>query len=283
MDRSEIPRPYLVADPSVAEAWYATYSSLIRDRIGNGSWIAARELALEWARGVSDWLNLREWRVWKQFKRAIAAAWFGEPERHIFQAGWTAAELLSYASTFTERDIRVSVFSESVACHAVSLCLPHHASDTWETRIRQADRRSEVEVFPESSTPTSICFRRFASAFNESVIYEAGTGQAMSVFESEQGCRAFAGVSLSQSGTLVWNLGNATYNKSEIAEIREKLRCLVRTHEWQLATRTFGISRRVGVEWLTIEGYYDPLKTPDVTIVDLDLPFDQAFMHQDAQ
>jgi hypothetical protein len=61
-------------------------------------------------------------------------------------------------------------------------------------------------------------------------------------------------------------------------EIETKLRALIKTHDYQLACKCFGLCRMLGIDYVSIEGYWDPVRPRDVLVVDLDLPFDVVFM-----
>jgi len=50
--------------------------------------------------------------------------------------------------------------------------------------------------------------------------------------------------------------------------------------EWELQSRTFGICRTIGIEWLAMEGYWTPDAGGSLTVVDCDLPLDYVFMYR---
>jgi hypothetical protein len=107
------------------------------------------------------------------------------------------------------------------------------------------------------------------------VIYEAGEGQASFVFEQEQG---------KHSTVLAWRSGvKSRYARKsgedgDCSAIEGKLRALIKKHENSLAMKSFCISNALGIDYLSIEGYFDPAKQDSIRIVDLDLPFDFVFM-----
>jgi hypothetical protein len=180
-------RRYINSEPSKAEASFAFALDGISSSVAAGDWKRARGLAKDWGIDVSRLLRIPQGQVWKEFKRHLAAHWFGRPEKRIFPPKWTVSDALAYARTFQGRNLRVSCFPEDIACHAKSIRLPANERKKWFSVLEALDRNILIEIFPESSTSSGICFRRFASAFGEDVFYEAGKGQAMAVFEAEQG------------------------------------------------------------------------------------------------
>jgi hypothetical protein len=110
--------------------------------------------------------------------------------------------------------------------------------------------------------------------FGEDVVYEAGNGQATLVFESEQGVhdtiRAVKG-----SGTFSFDSSKSGGEVTEI--VGYKLRRLVEVYDEFLACQSYGLCRRLGIEAISIEGYYDDAVSR-LSIVDVDLPFDVVFM-----
>lgn len=267
---------YVIADPRPAEAWYSAFVSIINANGWRGDLAAKRQHALEWAYGVSETASLRVWRGWKDFKKAIAANWFGEPEHKTFYPDWDVEEVCAFACAFRNRKVRASLFPENIACHAESFVLPRTPAAV-RRRLQSIDRSVMMDVFPESSTPTSICFRWHGDCFGDAVVMEAGIGQAMQVFESEQGQYALA--------RRMFSNGELTLQKREIRscdgeavwEITRQLDTLVRKYGWYLQAQVFGICRAMGIHWLALEGYYDSY-TDTLTVVDVDLPFDPLFM-----
>jgi len=269
---------YVRSDPTSAEAWFHVFEQSIAERLHSDRIGEARSLAFEWAEGAGSSLRLPPWRGWKEFKRAVAAKWFGEPERSVFGPGWRVNDVIDYASQFTGRHVRASVFPDGIACHARSLRLPRGTARQRKA-LAQLDPNVVLEVFPESSSSTSICFRRQSDAFGSEVVFEAGLGQAMAVFESEQGKHPFVCLTLrANDGSASWKQGGDKDDEASMVVIGERLQGLVARHAWQLQAHACGICHGLGIDWLSIEGYYDEGENPRLTVVDLDLPFDTVFM-----
>ncbi|MBA7623354.1 hypothetical protein ES703_30749 [subsurface metagenome] len=271
---------YFPEEPSRAEAWYYTYEALIFELAQREDWNGAQRCATEWANGVSAMQKLGPHHVWKQFKRNVLSKWFGEPERKFFAPKWDIASVLKYVCLHDRRNVRVSLFLPNIACHSESICLHPKNKASWHKVIARLDRNTAIEVFPESSTHTSVCFRMFRSAFGENVVYEAGRGQAMRVFESEQGKHSIVSARAFCNRDYIWERKVSGEDRlANVVEVEKKLRQLIYSYGWHLETRCFGICRSLGIEQIAVEGYFDAGVSNELTIVDMDLPFDYVFMH----
>lgn len=270
-----ISRRYSISEPSRAEAHYIHFAERIEQAAASRDWTRAQEHAQTWSHGLARDLRLEHFAVWKEFKRALAGRWFGRPERRVFPAPWQPTDVLSYAAGFLNRNVRVSAFPAGIACHARSERLPAGRGQ-WPDFIGRFDRGMLIEVFPESSTPTSCCFRRYCTAFGEEIIYEVGRGQAMPVFESEQGQHTIA--SAQRVGRLDFSFGFSSTASGNDFALTADLKQLIVRHDRTLQSKCSAICRRTGIDWTSIEGYFDPMNPACVTIVDLDLPFDYVFM-----
>jgi hypothetical protein len=268
-------RRYFSSEPSKSEASFAFDLDRISLSISRGDWIGAQQIAKEWGSEVSRALGIPHEKVWKEFKRHLAAHWFGRLEKRVFSPGWTVTDALAYARQFRDRNLRVSCFPEDIACHAKSFRLSAHEEDHWLTTLASLDRSVLIEMFPESDSSTGICFRRFASAFGEEVLYEAGRGQAMAVFEEEQGMHPT--VYASKTDKMRYSMRGSNED-IEIADITRKLRLLIRKHDQSIQSKCSDICRKTGIEGLGLEGYFNSDAVNDLVVVDLDLPFDFVFM-----
>lgn len=141
--------------------------------------------------------------------------------------------------------------------------------------LASLERKILIEVFPESSSDTGICLRRFTSAFGEDVFYEAGMGQAMAVFEEEQGKhpKVFA----SKKCPMRFSMQGQGPGL-DVTKIKRRLRLLIQKHDTSIQSRRSAICRRIGMDGLGIEGYFNPNTKDDLVVVDFDLPLDLAFM-----
>ena len=269
---------YILYEPSREELWSQFAKKRIAEAITKDQWLKAQEIAIEWANGICDRLGLTNTGNWKLFKRSLVARWFGRLENKRFPAGWSVEEALQYANRFTGRSVRFSLFPENIACHATSYRLPLDHRERWEFIVAQADNSIAMEMFPEPSTEDTICFRRYTTQYGEGVVYEAGKGQAMFVFEQEQGQHPVVSATKDGEGYVYARVVPEDQHNRIALEIEAQLKSLIKTHDRRLASKCFGLCRMLGIDYVSIEGYFDPTKPDKLTIVDLDLPFDFVFM-----
>lgn len=268
---------YFSPDPYAAEVNTFWAEALIAEALAREDYNKAREAALCWAKALSDRLGCEFTGNWKFFKRSLAAKWFGAAENRRFAAYWNPEEVLQYANSLTERSIRISIFPDNIACHAVSLRIPAGRPIELASTVTSLDRETPIEIFPESSNERTICFRRFTSQFGEEIFYEAGTGQAMLVFESEQGKHPLVRAIRVSDTTFEFVVAEEVTEDSS-SSIHSRLQQLIYLHEESFLRKSFGMCRYLGIEFLSIEGYYDHLYNR-LTVVDIDLPLDAIFMH----
>jgi len=260
------------------ELWFQFAKKRIAEAIARDQWLEAQKIATDWADGICDRLGLRKTSVWKFFKRSLVAQWFGQVENRRFQPGWSVEEALQYAKSFSGRSVRFSLFPEDLACHAASFRLPAEQEDRWRSIIAQVDNSVAMEMFPESSTDDTICFRRYTMQFGEEVIYEAGKGQAMFVLEQEQGQHPVVSAEKKDGRYVYSEINPGDKHSEEVKEIKVKLRNLIETNDDELTRKCCRLCRALGIGWVCVEGYFDPTKPGSLVIVDLDLPFDFVFM-----
>lgn len=265
-------KAYFNPDPSPAEAWFEACHGKIAAFWKRNDWDAARAVAMEWADIHSQRLGFRWTGVWKLFKRDVVSRYFWRLEHKSFAPGWSPPEVAAYVRSLTGRPARVSVFLPSIACRAKSIRLPRGAAAVSRL-LGKLDRSVAVDVFPESSSPGSICFRRYSRAFGEGAFYEAGEGQAMFVFEAEQGQHAIASATRTPSG---FEYGFSVADRDG-AHLQERLRRLVDDADGLLTSRSFACCRVLGIDYVAIEGYFNPAAPDPLIVVDVDLPFDFLF------
>lgn len=267
-----------IYDATREDLWFQFADKRIADAIAKDQWLKAQEIAMEWANGICDQLGLAKIGNWKFFKRSLVARWFGQVENKKFLPGWSVEEALQYANSLTGRLVRFSLFPEDIACQATSYRLPADQREQWESIIAQADNSVAMEMFPETSTEGSICFRRYTTQYEEEVVYEAGKGQAMFVFEQEQSQHPVVSATKKDEGYVYARVVPEDHHDITAQEIEAKLRSLIKTHDRGLASKCRGLCRTLGIDYVSIEGYFDPTRPNKLTIVDLDLPFDFVFM-----
>jgi len=267
---------YLIPQPSAAELLFKSTVAQIDANLARGDTRSAQCAALEWADAVSDRLSLERVCVWKYFKRNLVERWFGGVERKRFAPGWTIDDIVGYADQFCGTQMRMSFFTQDIACHAESVRLPMRALTERRKFIEQFENSCAIEVFPESSGPHTICFRRFTSEFGEDVFYEAAYGQAMKVFETEQGRHVIACAVKTTKG-YHYTLSGRRPRGAEGSAVLANLLALIRRHDLTFDLRAFSLCRMVGIEHFSIEGYFTK-HLDRVVVVDIDLPLDGVFM-----
>jgi len=269
---------YHLVDPSESDAAYELFRGEINALARCGAWSRAREAALEWAAWTCADLRLSKTSNWKVFKRRLIAKWFGAPEKRIFNPPWNAEEIIQYGIAMRPKTVRISSFPQGIACHAHSERLTPQHQDQWSRIICTMDPHSLIEAFPESSTPTSICFRRTSGAFGEDTRYEVSNGQAMTAFESEQGKHPVVTAFYQRNSTHPEYMYPLGFPDATVDAITRKLVHLIDTHGIAIESKCKMLCYKVGIPWLGIEGYFDPKSDLRLTIVDVDLPFDFVFM-----
>lgn len=269
---------YNIYDPTEEEIWFSSAFTSAQKFASMGNWPEAQNVAMWWGEGICDSLGISVPANWKFLKRSVVAKWFGKPQHKRFNATWNVGEAFSYASSFENRSVRFSLFPKDIACHAVSFQLPKEKKEIWMTVLNAADTTIDMEMFPEASTETSICFRRYTTLFRELTTYEAGKGQAMHTFEQERGKHSI--VAGSRNGTYsTYEYSTPTLNPKESAsEIESSLREFISTFDYEISSKSYGVCRKLGLNYLSIEGYYDPVRPGHYIVVDFDLPFDVFFM-----
>jgi len=265
-------KSYVIPEPSAAEAWFDTCNTLIEALLRRQDWGGARDAALVWAQGVSENHRCQTFGVWKLFKRSLVSRYFWRLEHRSFGPGWSPYDAVNYVEALAGRTMRVSVFPPTIACRAVSIRLPQTQKAATQLLAR-LDHQTPIDVFPESSLPGSICFRRYSRAFGEDTFYEAGEGQAMFVFEMEQGQHAIVSATNGATGfTYSWSVAGVS-----AVHIEAKMKRLVEDVDVAFRSKTFVCCRALGIDYVAIEGYFNPASAEPVIIVDIDLPFDYLF------
>lgn len=271
---------YISSEPSREERWSNLAQALIVEALEAGDRWGAQQAALQWSHGVSDRWGLAKTSVWKLFKRSLVSRWFGKYDSRVFLPGWSTQSVLEYALGIPGRPVRFSVFPEDIACHSRSLRFPPEDKSQWQEILGTVANSCTIEVFPESGTADDLCFRRYSREHRSDVRYEAGLGQATYVFEAEQGKHAIVSAVLDVETFRYSRQGGTGLEVESTDRIECLLKELIRRFEETLDAKTFSICRSIGTEWIAIEGYFGTKCSADVRVVDIDLPFDIAFMGQ---
>jgi hypothetical protein len=265
---------YNIPDPRLEEVWFLFCKERIDKAIASKDVDCAIQLIYEWAGLICKKLNIRNEHNWKFFKRNIIRKYFGENYmKRKYNGGWDYHEVLNFIQKYPDLNFRISIFPKDIACHSQSIPLPKNQYSLWENILSGLDNSCEAEVFQQASDESSICFRRFSTLFGEVIRYEAGFGQAMYVFEEEQGKHIILSAT-SESNNQYTYYSDSNYSN----ELYLKLNDLISTYDYHLHIKSKSICRKIGIEWLSIEGYYSKENPSDLIVVDIDLPFDYVFM-----
>jgi len=264
---------YNIPDPNSEEIWF----SFCKDRIDKA--IACKDInhailiAYEWAELICEKLNIRNENNWKFFKKNIIKKYFSANFiKKRYHKGWDYREVMNFIQKYPNLDFRISLSPKDIACHSQSIALPKSQYNSWANILSNIDNSCEAEVFQQASNESSICFRRFSTLFGETIKYESGFGQAMYVFEKEQGKHPVLSA-IKKGNKYVYSP-----DKNYPDELYLKLNDLISSYDYDLQIKSKSICTKLGIEWLSIEGYYSKESQSDLIIVDIDLPFDYVFM-----
>ncbi len=266
---------YYIPDPSSEENWFWFCKKRIDNVIACKNTESAIHIVYEWADLICEKLHIEKENNWKFFKRAIIRKYFGENYlKKQFHKNWDYRDVLNFIQDYPDLNFRISIFPDNIACHSLSVSLPKNRYISWENILSNIDNSYEAEVFQQASDESSICFRRFTTLFGESINYEAGFGQAMYVFEEEQGKHSV--LSATNNGTGYSYLSSNNCPK----ELYAKLSDLISSYDYYLHIKCKSICSMLGIEWVSIEGYYSKENPTNLIIVDIDLPLDYVFMQK---
>jgi len=261
---------YDISDCSKIYATYIMYRSLIKNQFDKRNITNGQLIALEWANYISQRIGLKYASNWKIFKKNLAQYYFGKLECRRFTKENILEEIISYIKIFDKHiKVRMSVHKFESSCHSKSVRVTMNDFDLIKKEILQLQQNDEIEIFPEASNENSICFRRLSSEFG-SPSYEVGFGQAMYVFESERGKHKVCSLSFVDKNIKIINSGDKYLDTYAIN--------LINDYEEYFSLKANMIYRYTGIEYLSIEGYYNYYKKSQPIIVDFDLPFDYIFM-----
>jgi phosphohistidine swiveling domain-containing protein len=226
--------------------------------------------AMIWAERLSQQFGIRFAGHWKLFKRDLVASFFGPTECQRYYPAWDPESVAEYLNGLEAQGKRprLSVFPQSIACHATSFGLENRGSRTWLSLATDVDRTAVLEAFPEQ-VGGSLCFR--VDAHRDSIAIEAGFGQAMYLFEEARG----------RDETVVarldWGGATATFVRGASAEVKEVVESFLDRHGSALLGRLRALKSLARLEWLGIEGYFSQGTGSSPVIVDCDLPMDAEF------
>ncbi len=255
--------------------WSIIFINQIKDLQKIGSYVEAQEIARRWGLEVCKKYDISYSHNWKFIKRNIVDRWFGKREYKRFLPGWSMDDIFDYAKKNPGKSFRVSLFPDNIACHAVSYPLPADSFDDWPSTISNIDKNITMEIFPEPPQ-NNVCFRVY-SAVDESNI-EIGFGQAMHVFEAEQGIHPIVGATKIDDQYTYFEENYDKMNAARFNELKKHINNMIKKHAETIQSKCYWVRKALGVEYVLIEGYYDPEKPDNILICDIDLPLDIAFI-----
>ena len=263
-------------DLSSIEVWSKFCLEQIDKLIRDNQILEAREIAIDWGMYIQEKLHLPYTNNWKVFKRYMVEKIFGKIENKRFSVGWEVNEVWEYLKSFEGRNCRIAIFTEDKSTGATNIKLEKLNYLTWYDTIKTISNNDYIEVFPESSTDNSICFRRLSTSFGNSVLYEIGKGQARLLFEENQNNDRFITYSLiSKEFHPLCDISKSEY----LQELNEHFFNLIHYHEYIYQSKCKLLLYYYNLDWLSIEGYFYPDKPKQLNIVDIEIPFDKPFNH----
>lgn len=233
------------------------------DRLKKGK---AQLCAFAWAGEVSKRLFMRPNINWKFFKRDICHRWYGKIEFRRFGPGWIIEDVYEYSIQLGLQEIRLSIFPNDIACHSVSFKLNVNCPQSWYVEIPTDAFGNWIEVFPNRAT-NDICFRSYYS--RDKYYFEFSEGQAMMAFEEQQGShpvyRIDCNMDITAQALIIPGNGDSILKFLELASS-------------QLAVLHLDLITTLGFSQISVEGYVTDSFDGGFVIVDIDTPFDIAFI-----
>ncbi|MES2277888.1 MAG: putative PEP-binding protein [Bacteroidota bacterium] len=227
----------------------------------------AQLAAFAWARQVSTYMGLPENINWKFFKRDICHHWYGKNEFKRFAPGWQIKEVLLYGEGLGTNQIRLSVFPNDIACHSISVKLSLTDFNSWAQHLPQDAQSNWVEAFPNRPA-NEVCFRSYFSM--DEYYYEFSEGQAMMAFEEQQGLHDIIRI----------DCKNDILSQIETADtvIKPVILEFLNANVADLRLKHFDLITKLGFSQISVEGYVVRKNPIQYLIVDIDSPFDVAFI-----
>ncbi len=229
----------------------------------------AQNLSFIWSQKVAKSINIDNPLNWKFFKRDLTNYWFGEKEYRRFPPGSDLGQILEYANFINTQNIRVSIFPNDIACHSRSFFLSVKNFSDWRDILLNDYQDYWMEAFPPQ-IEGAICFRCFLSP--DQYFYEFAEGEAMYVFEEEQGAHDIIRVEV--EGSIYHSKSTGSMNKLYWNQIEEFLN----QNAMKILNISFQAVIEIGIPHISIEGYFYPTSQNEFMIVDMDLPLDIAFV-----
>ena len=176
----------------------------------------------------------------------------------------------TFKNLYSNSVLRMTIHKNSEACHSKSVALNYGEEiKQFSSELNQLGTQDCIVVFPESSGPNTICFRCAVNDFGQEIYFEAGFGQAYLTFENERGLHPTASMQKNKSSKQYCVNGD----KSLILCLRN----LIEQYGVYLTLTANRMCRLLGMDYISIEGYYDYKEKSCPIIVDCDLPFDKVF------
>lgn len=250
-------------------ALFEFYNKETDQAIKRGNKLVAQELAFEWLSEYKSRLCISIPWNWKIAKKQIVDYYFNKPCAVQITLNDNIERGVEFIMKNLDKRIRCSYHKYDTACHSESRNLDESNLSWLVTIYKQMTSKDVIVIFVESSSSSTVCFRRFSLQYNEEVSYEMGYGQAMYVFETERGFHDTASINIIEGSRANWNSTDMTLSKH--------LDSLISNHETILATKTENICYFMGLPQICIEGYFNIKTFGKPIIVDIDIPFDKAF------
>lgn len=226
----------------------------------------AQVVANHWAAAVAAEHGLASPANWKLFKRDLLGRFLPTPDSVRFHSPWDARQVASTAVELTAGGtVRCSAFPRTIACHAVSFTVTGTSVDKVLPQVSALDPTADLELFIQQD-PGNLCWRLVSN--QRRFTLEAGLGQAMYVFEEERGQHAVA--------LATWSADDQPRLSGD-ARVRDVLRTFLERYQIDLSERCVRLGDELELDVFALEGYFH-IAEKDYVAVDMDLPFDWAFM-----
>ncbi|MCX4384223.1 MAG: hypothetical protein OSJ39_00315 [Clostridia bacterium] len=256
---------------SKMEAEYEFAQEQIDKALHCDDYVSAIEECYNWADIIARKYGFTYNRNWKLFKKKLVACYFGAPPSKSFSKNMNPIDAFKeFKELYNNSVLRMTIHKNNEACHSKSMALDYGEEITqFSSALNQLCDQDCIVVFPESSGPHSICFRYSIDDLCQDIYFEAGYGQAYLTFENERG--------LHPTASMQKNFFSRQYCISGEDSLVLWLRNLIEKYGDYLIMNANRMCRLLGMDYISIEGYYNFGEKTCPIIVDCDLPFDKVF------
>ncbi len=157
---------------------FSFYDQRITDFLSNGQKGLAQNEAFEWLHEHEKRLCISVSWNWKIAKKQIAAFYFGKNPSVQIHYHDNINNGIEFIKHNVNNNIRCSYHRFDTACHSESRKISLESIEWLKQIKRNMSEKDVIDIFIETSTSTTTCFRRVSLQYNEEIAYEMGYGQA---------------------------------------------------------------------------------------------------------